>query len=874
MKKILLKTLLLFAVLLSACTTNAQWQNGLWVGKQAYNWYLPKNTGLNFDTSPPTPLLDGQISGLEDANVGLASMSDPNGNLLFYTDGYTVWNKNHAIMLNGEGLLGSVDIIDGIEYPGNTTALIVPKPGSSTTFYIFVVDIRTGATFSEIDMSLDNGLGGVTSNKNQVLLYPNYNREPGEEMYHPLDDKIAAVYDSDGENIWVTFRAALLGYNEYNDNGEIVNYGEETATYYSFLVTNVGLNSPVISTLSPRVWGVYSPVGQMKFSPDGTKLARVMFMQENSIPTYAEVLHFNNATGEITEPFVRIPVALLIDVNFDYAGLMGCEFSPNGRYIYILTALTNKVYQFDLLAGNEQAILDSATLLYELNNTENKFYNQMRLGPDGKIYISNNLKQQLHVINYPNNAGVAAGFAANSVDLGGRASGYGLPNYIASYFESGILHEGECALQDVTFSTLRIPGIESIVWNFGDTASGAENTSTDLQPAHTFATPGTYTVTAVITSNGAQQTATTQVVIVPGAAATAPQGDSLIQCADATGNATFNLNQFNSAILNGQDADNLTITYYASQADMESGTPISSPASFVTPGQALYVKVVNTATQCSATTTFTLIVNPMPTATAPSVLEECADNTGEGIFDLTQQNADILGNQDPALFTVDYYANEQDMQNNSAIAAPDAFGSSGQTIYAVVNAVAGSNCIATTQFDVYAVPLPELPATVEFAGCSPFDLLAITAQQGRDAGLSFYTTQEDAQDGTNAIADVTRYIVPGNRALLYVAATNAQGCKNIGELRLEEGDCFIPRGISPNNDGLNDHFDLSGFDVNQLSIFNRYGQQVFSKANYTDQWHGQTDNNNELPTGAYYYYIKTNTGEQKTGWVYINREMN
>jgi hypothetical protein len=61
MKKILLKTFLLFVVLLSSGTTNAQWQNGLWTEKQANNWYFPQYLGLTFSTSPPTALTNGQL---------------------------------------------------------------------------------------------------------------------------------------------------------------------------------------------------------------------------------------------------------------------------------------------------------------------------------------------------------------------------------------------------------------------------------------------------------------------------------------------------------------------------------------------------------------------------------------------------------------------------------------------------------------------------------------------------------------------------------------------------------------------------------------------------------------------------------------------
>ena len=84
--------------------------------------------------------------------------------------------------------------------------------------------------------------------------------------------------------------------------------------------------------------------------------------------------------------------------------------------------------------------------------------------------------------------------------------------------------------------------------------------------------------------------------------------------------------------------------------------------------------------------------------------------------------------------------------------------------------------------------------------------------------------------------------------------------------------CVIPKGVSPNNDGLNDTWDLSGFDAKQVQIFNRYGVEVYSKSNYTNEWGGRANNGNELPDGTYYYVVSLPSGEVKTGWVYINRE--
>src|ERR1044071_4604372 len=86
---------------------------------QAAQWYFGQNAGLNFLTSPPSVLTNGSMAVVE----GCASVSDAAGNLLFYTDGMTIWNKNHIIMGNGTGLFGAGTPVQ--------SSLILPLPGNS-----------------------------------------------------------------------------------------------------------------------------------------------------------------------------------------------------------------------------------------------------------------------------------------------------------------------------------------------------------------------------------------------------------------------------------------------------------------------------------------------------------------------------------------------------------------------------------------------------------------------------------------------------------------------------------------------------------------------------------------------------------------------
>ena len=108
-----------------------------------------------------------------------------------------------------------------------------------------------------------------------------------------------------------------------------------------------------------------------------------------------------------------------------------------------------------------------------------------------------------------------------------------------------------------------------------------------------------------------------------------------------------------------------------------------------------------------------------------------------------------------------------------------------------------------------------------------------------------------------------------------VTITDNANCSRTHSYTVTDLYCNIQKGISINSipDGKNDFFDLINLDVQNLSIFNRYGIKVYSKAQYKNEWHGQTDSNSDLPDGTYYYVIEFNNhSETKTGWIYINRE--
>lgn len=101
--------------------------------------------------------------------------------------------------------------------------------------------------------------------------------------------------------------------------------------------------------------------------------------------------------------------------------------------------------------------------------------------------------------------------------------------------------------------------------------------------------------------------------------------------------------------------------------------------------------------------------------------------------------------------------------------------------------------------------------------------------------------------------------------------TTTYGCSTTVTKEISSTLCEVPSGLSPNGDGNNEILDLTGLgEVEKFKIYSRYGIVVFEQDGYTNQWHGQDYNDNILPGGTYYYYIKLkSTNEPRTGWIYL-----
>ena len=200
----------LFFLILIGSTTYSQNENT--------KWYFGNQAGLDFMTNPPTALNNGSLN----TNEGCASIADANGNLLFYTDGVTIWNKNHAVMANGTGLAGN---------PSSTqSGIIVKQPGNPNIYYVFTQWPINGLKYSIVDMNLAAGLGSVTISNISLSA--------------STTEKLTAVKHCNGIDTWVITH--MNGSNQF----------------LAFLVTSAGVNP--IAVISPIGTIHTGQIGYMK----------------------------------------------------------------------------------------------------------------------------------------------------------------------------------------------------------------------------------------------------------------------------------------------------------------------------------------------------------------------------------------------------------------------------------------------------------------------------------------------------------------------------------------------------------------------------------------------------------------------------------
>ena len=471
--------------LLITLTAHTQKRNNVWA--------FGKGGGMNFNT-PAVTSFKSQANA-EFPPYYMTSICDSNGNLMFYTDGWSFWNKDHFPL---------VKYNNWAAWSGNIMPLICPYPGNDSLFYTFAVcDGINKYQFQYISTRIKES-GDI-----EEIIYP-----------RPVDPtKYRTVLRDDAS--LVVAGTAHCNQRDY----WIVTHSQDAL--YAFLVTKNGVNTtPVVSKTFPLIAAGKLNVGwsNIKFSANSEKFT-IPLVGEAKILVY----DFNNQTGVFNNPIkLNLPVGQLLE---------DVEFSPDGTKLYAGIAgdlgegISHNIAQWDLNAGNSAQVESTLTVVNQVPDQEvctphicYLIFRSMQLGPDGKIYVSMRyvddprypIDKSVSVIEEPNKKGALCRFLRNEISIDTKYMFLGY-NYIRSSSftlrENGIqVQKKNCSDQPVDFSLL-FNKVDSVKWDFGDPAS-ANNFSTALETQHAYSAPGNYRARAIIYSKCIADTATTMVSIL------------------------------------------------------------------------------------------------------------------------------------------------------------------------------------------------------------------------------------------------------------------------------------------------------------------------------------------------------------------------
>lgn len=893
--------------------------------REAANWYFGDKAGLNFNGGNAASLQNGKLQTLE----GSATISDREGNLLFYTDGSVVYNRLHNIMPNGTGLKGNVS--------STQSAIIVPKPGNPNKYYIFTVDKPNfnndstdpieGINYTEVDMTLNGGFGGIIPGSQNVHLV-SYNPNDPEENLYKASEKISAVLHGDGSSYWVVTH--------------FVN------KFYAFKVTAEGVNTNAVISNSPVSFPPVidnelvnvTAIGYLKISPDGKKLA-IAFSATglnsagSSDKKSGKVLlyDFDDVTGKVSNE------QLILANAYPY----GVEFSPKTTKLYITSNNYNdrnvleksELFQYDMEAGN---IRNSEVLIHSSNHVAGA----LQLATDGRIYragypLFTEVHNTLSVIKNPEAAGAASNYEHNVINISPKAVKLGLPPFVQSFFLNNFSFEDLCFGEATHFYITTNEPYTSVLWDFGD-----GNTSTDPDPYHTYSSSGSYIVSFTRFLNGeAFEPAKKEVVIFESPEILATY--EMVQCdRDANpsdGVTEFNLRTAKDAISPGETNTNVYFYNTYNKAIDDELNQLSLPVMHINavPNEVLFAKVVDNNTGCFAISEVTLKTTG-GTEILPAPEKGCDLGDGTAEFNLESIESNIISQLNlPQDVELSFHHSEEEAILGT-VPLPDRFISEARTVF--LNARLNGSCYGFGSIELQLTSFPEIEVQNQQMLCSDafpirlgsdlvfndsqsysyewntgetsreieiseggnysvtitntslgcgrtveYNIEELTSPEileiniesnGADNEITVITNSEagnlyalDNIDGPYQSSDIFRN-VPGGPHIVYVKNENSCAIKQQEILVFG-----VPPFFTPNQDGYNDlwlPFKISDpeFVIREIYIYDRYGKILEQLDPYGKGWDGNFGGN-PMPSDDYWYQIILQNGKEFKGHFTLKR---
>lgn len=421
-------------------------------------WYFGENAGFDFLNGDPVAITDENLMASPE---GCASVSDINGQLVFYTNGSTIWNRDHEVMLNGTDIGG--------DSTSTQAALIIPFQDDNTLFYVFTTeqvygDFSFRLKYSIVDMKFDSAYGKVIL-KDYTLL------------------------ESSTERITAT---------GFTGNPYLLVHEYGNPHFRSYLINDSGIGAAQHTGIGKphRFQNESEASGYTRFSPGGQSLAMLIPGDTN----YVEIFDYDFATGAVGNP-------RLIDIE-EYGGARayGLEYSSDGQKLYITTnGTSSKLIQYDLDSlFSEDPVSDISATKYDGYPVAAGNYGALQRGANNVIYLAVDNATSVGEIASPTGDDDQAGFSESGIDINpdgiGRRSRLGLPNFSLDAANQGQTPSIETTVGCVGLTTVfsgvgRDSSIEEYEWSFGD---GFGDTGQDV--AHVYRSPGEYFVTLTLTN--------------------------------------------------------------------------------------------------------------------------------------------------------------------------------------------------------------------------------------------------------------------------------------------------------------------------------------------------------------------------------------
>lgn len=784
--------------------------------KETNIWYFGNQAGIDFNYNPPKAILNSKMSTSEGCSVG----SDSSGNLLFYTDGTTVWNKNHDTMVNGWGLFG---------HSSSTQSALIVNKDKSSIYYIFTSDCLPGminspgkgVCYSVVDMKLDGGNGVVTL-KNQLL-------------FEFSCEKLTAVEHYNKRDIWIAAVKRL------------------TDSIYVYKLSDSGLSNPIININPGAKVGIgqlVGGVGQMKFSSNGEYLAYINHFDTNFIElSEVHVLNFNNKTGKLAQPRVIFGFPAL-------SGIYGLEFSPNSRILYI--GARKSFYQIPI-----SKIKDSSDvkLISDYNQLGGNVFRigAFQLASNGKIYIANSNDSIVSVINYPDSIGAKCAFSKNGIKLLNRLSYLGLPAFVQSriYYPVSLLADTACILDSVLLK-IENTQVDSVHWDFGD---GNKSKDFTKWVKHLYKDSGNYTVQAKLFRPNLTDTVIRTSIFV-----------AFIKQPNFTPDTILCLGQ--NLLLNAQDA---SIKSYAWNTGSLAPTLLVNAAGtfrltiqnqycqwsdsiHVKYGKKPQVFIGNDTAFCKQ---FSLVLD------ASNQYKDYLWNTGQTTYKVTVNQEGLYhvkvldSNQCSAADTIqiDKLKKTQITMTfdsiNCRYVSLDFNKQKG--VYYVWNTGDTASQIQVDRKGFYV-----LKAANQFCSVSDSVMVDLLPKPqvnlGNDTMLCSRILLNSLEKGAFLWSEgsTSPYLIVNKPGLywLKVSRNNCSSTDSIFLMPCREMYYYVPNAFSPNSDTHNEVFKVFGQNIKEvkMEIFNRWGETIFSSVESDPAWDGQYENQT-CQEGIYLYKI-------------------